>query len=148
MGTLARFHERQNKAKIEHEPSELIIARYVGQAPNQVERARAEFSHLGYQVAGAIVTHLTQLAEDAESSAGQLRCISKDTVFALWEHLRQLLVRYRSQWSLDDITQRRVAAAAIRPLLPHSGWLSRALAEDSRWVTSERLLQEWQSVRE
>jgi hypothetical protein len=132
------------EAKIEHEESGLITARHVGQAHNQVERARAEFSRLGYQVAGLIVTHLTELARDAESSAGPLRCVSKGSISALWEHLRRLLVQYRAQWSLEDIRARRRAAAAIRPLLPTGGWLSRALAEDGRWVTSERLLQDWQ----
>jgi len=134
------------EAKIEHEPSGLIIAGHVGQVHNQVERARAEFSHLGYRVAGVIITHLTELAGDAESSAGPSRCISKSSMFALWEHVRQLLVRYRSQWSLDNISQRQIAAAAIRPVLPSDGWLTRALAEDKRWVTSERLLQEWQGA--
>jgi len=135
------------EAKIEHEPSSLIIAEHIGQAHNQVERARAEFSPLGYEVAGVIITHLTELASDAESSAGSLRCISKDTIFALWEHIQQLLVQYREKWSIDDISQRQIAAAAIRPLLPNGGWFSRALAEDRRWVTTERLLQEWKSAR-
>jgi len=135
------------EAKIEHESSGLITAGHVGQAHNQVERARAEFSPLGYQVAGVIITHLTELAGDAESSAGPLRCISKANIFALWEQVRQLLVQYRVQWSLDEISQMQIAADAIRPLLPNSGWLSRSLAEDRRWVMSERLLQEWQGVR-
>lgn len=131
------------EAKIEHEPSGLITAGHVGQAHNQVERARAEFSPHGYQVNGVIITHLTEFARDAESSAGALRCISKGDIFALWEHIYQLLVQYRAQWSLDDISQRQTAAASIRPLLPNSGWLNRALIEDSRWVTRERLLEEW-----
>jgi hypothetical protein len=132
------------EAKIEHEHSGLITAGHIGQAHNQVERARAEFSPLGYQVAGAIITHLQELAGDAESSAGSLRCISKASIISLWQHVRQILVQYRSQWSLNDISERQNAAAAIRPLLPSGGWFSRALAEDSRWVTSERLLHEWQ----
>jgi hypothetical protein len=133
------------EAKIEHEPSGLISARHVGQAHNQVQRGQAEFSHLGYHIAGVIITHMTGLQDDAESSAGLLRCISKDSIFALWQHVRALLVQYRAQWSPDDIRQRQIAAAAIRPALPGSGWLSRALNEATRWVSSERLLQEWGS---
>ena len=72
------------EAKIEHMPSRYITASHVGQAHNQVERARAEFSPLGYQVTGTIITHLTELAGDAESSAGALRCISKDSILDLW----------------------------------------------------------------
>jgi hypothetical protein len=90
-----------------------------------------------------IITHLTEISGDAESSAGSLRCISKDSIFALWQHVKQLLVRYRTQWSLENISQRQIAAATIGPKLPSGGWLSRALSEDSRWVTSERLMQEW-----
>jgi hypothetical protein len=131
------------EAKIEHEPSGYITAGHVGQAHNQIERARSEFSPHGYQVAGVIITHLTRLAGDAESSAGSIRCISKDDIFDLWEHIYQLIVQYRTQWSLDNIRQRQIAAAAIRPLLPNSGWLHRVLVKDRRWVTRESLLEEW-----
>ena len=134
------------EAKIEHEASGSITASSIGQVHNQVHRATAEFSALGYNVYGVIITHLDKLTDDAESSAGSIRCISKVDMFSLWEHIRDLIVRYRANWSLDDIGQRQQAASTIRPLLPSSGWLSRALESRGRWVEKECFIKEWQEL--
>lgn len=133
------------EAKIEHEASGKIVASHIGQAHNQITRAKEEFLSLGYEVHGIIVTHLTELSDDAESSAGSLRCISKESIFELWEKVRRLLIQYRSQWSLDNIHQRKVAAESIRSQIPIGIWFRNAAIVDNRWISSELLFKDWPS---
>jgi len=61
----------------------------------------------------------------------------------LWNLIKQLLIEYRTSWSLDDINLRRQAAEAIRPKLPPCGWLTKAFNFDRRFITAEMLLNEW-----
>jgi len=131
------------EAKIEDVPSGRITASDIGQTHNQIARAKAEFGTLGYTIRGSIVTHLSELLPDAESSAGEIRIIPKSAFIELWNFIRQLLIKYRASWSLDDINLRRQAAGAIRPEIPSSGWLIRVLNIDQRFITSEKLLREW-----
>lgn len=130
------------EVKIEGVPSGKITASDIGQVHNQIARAKAEYENLGYTIRGSIVTHLTELISDAESSAGEIRVISKDSILELWNLIKQLLIEYRSSWSLDDINLRRQAASAIKPKLPSSGWLKKALNFDGRFITTEKLLSE------
>jgi len=131
------------EVKIEDAPSGKIAASDIGQAHNQIARAKAEFETLGYTIRGSIVTHLTELLPDAESSAGEIRIIPKSAFIELWNLIRQLLVKYRASWSLDYINLRRQAAGAIRPEIPSSGWLIRVLNIDQHFITLEKLLEEW-----
>jgi hypothetical protein len=131
------------EVKIEDAPSGKIAASYIGQAHNQIARAKAEFETLGYTIRGFIVTHVNELMPDAESSAGEIRIIPKSAFIELWNFIRQLLIKYRDSWSLDNINLRRQAAGAIRPEIPSSGWLIRALNIDQRFITAEKLLEEW-----
>jgi hypothetical protein len=131
------------EVKIEDAPSGKIAASDIGQVHNQIARAKAEFETLGYTIRGSIVTHVTELLPDAESSAGEIRIITKSAFIELWNFIRQLLIKYRASWSLDGINLRRQAAGAIRPEIPSSGWLIRALNIDQRFITAEKLLEEW-----
>src|SRR5205807_4149632 len=90
------------EAKIEHTPSQQISASDVGQAHNQLARAEREFQSQGYTIRGTIVTHLTQLAPEAASSAGEIKIVEKSAVLELWNRVRMLLNLYRDHWSLDD----------------------------------------------
>jgi hypothetical protein len=38
---------------------------------------------------------------------------------------------YRDSWSLDDVSARLVAAAALRPQCPPAGWLVTTLQQDT-----------------
>ncbi len=131
------------EAKIEHNIQGVITPTMIGQAHNQVQRAIGEIGNLGYVVMGTIVTHLSSIDSAAESSAGDIKIITKTTLLALFEKIQTLLVRYRHSWSLDDINQRRVAAAEIRPLLPPDGWMMNVLNEDVRWIDADLLLRQW-----
>jgi len=131
------------EAKIEQRPSQQITASDIGQAHNQVARGRREYGPQGYTVRGAIVTHLTALAADAEPSAGSIKVLPKSAIFDLWTRVRTLLSLYRGGWSLDDISARFSAAASIRDRLPGTGWLIRALDADERFITTDLLRAEW-----
>jgi hypothetical protein len=131
------------EAKIEDDPPGKITASDIGQVYNQIARAKAEYGTLGYTIRGSIVTHLSEFMNDAESSAGEIRIIPKDSIMELWELIRQLLAEYRTSWSLDDINSRRQAAEVIRPKLPPGGWLTRSLNFDQHFITTEGLLNEW-----
>ena len=102
------------EAKIEHSPETAIYAKDFGQAHNQYNRACREFQHLGYIVYGVIVSHLTQVAPDAEAGAGIIRVIPKSALLALWNRLKWILTQYRDNWNLDDIEARKSAATKIR----------------------------------
>ncbi|MBF8264207.1 MAG: Rad3-related DNA helicase [Dehalococcoidia bacterium] len=131
------------EAKIEDNPSAKVTASDIGQAHNQIARAKKEYENLGYVIRGSIVTHLGELMPDAESSAGEIRVIQKQAVQELWKCVKQLLSEYRASWSLDDINTRRRAFIPIRPKLPPSGWLLRALDSDLRILTTKVVLKEW-----
>lgn len=70
----------------------------------------------------------SELHNDAISSVGTLKMIPKDAVTELWRAVSVILSSYRGAWSLDDVRVRAQAAVAIRPRLPRTGWLTRALA--------------------
>mgnify|MGYP001581275579 CR=1 FL=1 len=129
--------------KIEDEPDGNIVAKDIGQAHNQITRAKSEYESLGYTIRGLIITHLPALKSDAESSAGNIRVVAKSTVLDLWKHVKQLLTLYRASWSADDIKARQLSAASIRTKLPSSGWLIKALNVDERFVSTTALLKEW-----
>lgn len=131
------------EAKVEHTPSNKVTATDLGQGHNQLARANAEYGATGYTVRGTLVTHLLDLHGDAVSSLGSLKVIRKDATLALWQRVQTLLSRYRSAWSLDDVKARAAAAQAIRPLLPPSGWLTRALDGATLFVDEKALLREW-----
>ena len=124
------------EVKIEDLPSGKIIASDIGQAHNQINRAKAEYETLGYTIRGSIVTHLAELMPDAESSAGVIRIIPKHSIMGLWNFIKIILIEYRSLWSHDDINLRLKAAETIRPKLPSSGWLIKALDVDHRFITT------------
>ena len=129
--------------KIEQDPATKICSGDLGQVHNQMTRAHTEFAHLGYSVTGSIITHLSEIEPDAESSAGTVRIIQKQAILDLWSLIRQRLSQYRSQWSLDDINARRQAAVALSPKLPKDGWLNDVLAHDQRFIASDLLLKHW-----
>jgi hypothetical protein len=134
------------EAKIEQSPSGKIIATEVGQAHNQRARAEAELGPSGYTVRGTIVTHLSEVRDDALSGLGQIKVIGKDAVNALWERVRVHLSNYRTSWSLDDPSIRVRAADALRPRLPRTGWLVRALDTGSPFVSPASLIGEWGQI--
>ncbi|HUU16455.1 MAG TPA: DEAD/DEAH box helicase family protein [Sedimentisphaerales bacterium] len=131
------------EAKIEDEEPASIVSSDIGQAHNQIERAKAEYESLGYTVMGIIATHIAVIIPEAESSMGTIRIIPKDALIQLWDVVKQLLTEYRNVWSLDDVTMRSIASNAIRGKFPNHGWLSRALARDEHIITTEVLLIEW-----
>ena len=129
------------EAKIEHEPSNSITATHLGQAHLQLNRAEDEYGTRGYSVRAVIVTHLNQLAPDAQSSVGPLKLLQKDAVLSLWRQVCEIMTTYRSRWSIDDVQVKRDAAESIRPRLPKTGWLLRALDEAELWEAD--ILKEW-----
>ncbi len=131
------------EAKIEHMARTAISPGDVGQAHIQLARAQAEFQTQGYVIRGAIITHLDAIESAADASAGVLRVIPKTAIVELWERVRLLLSLYRDAWSVDDIQARWAAAGRIRPRLPQSGWLIRALDCRERFITAQGLLAEW-----
>lgn len=131
------------EAKIEHQPSGRITPTAVGQAHNQVTRAKSEYEARGFTVRGTIVSHLSEIDPSAASSLGEVRIIKKDAVQALWQRVTQILARYRDDWDLEDVDARLNAAEQVIAKLPPSAWLSRALSNDSPWIGTDQLLQEW-----
>lgn len=133
------------EAKIEQVASGMIVAYNVGQALIQLHRAFGEYQGQGYTIRGTIVTHLRVIAPDAEAGAGSITVLEKAAVLALWSQIKTLLRQYRSDWSLDNIAVRRAAAQALRPKIPRTGWLIRALDSGGRFLGEERLCAEWGS---
>lgn len=131
------------EAKIEHEPSGTITPTAVGQAHNQLTRAKTEYVPFGYSVRGTIVTHLEALDAASVSSLGEIRVVRKDAIQALWTKLVQIISEYRDNWDLNDVAARLAAADEIVPKLPPAAWLTRALTVDARWITAAEILREW-----
>jgi hypothetical protein len=131
------------EAKVEHTGQAAIAPRDVGQAHNQLARAQAEFGPQGYLIRGTIITHLDAIESAANASAGTIRVIPKTAIVELWSHVQIIMSLYRDHWSLDDIQARAVAATAIQPRIPQTGWLMRALDHDLRFLTPQHLLAEW-----
>ncbi len=131
------------EAKIEHDPSEQITASDMGQAHIQLARAQSEYQAQGYTILGTIVTHLSELGPGVASSAGGIKIVEKQAVLELWNRVHTLLSLYRDQWSLEEIAAREVSAQRIRPSIPETGWLVRALDADDVMITAERLCADW-----
>ncbi|SFI42590.1 Rad3-related DNA helicase [Tindallia magadiensis] len=129
--------------KIEHEESNEISPYAIGQAHNQIHRALREFEEYGYTVRGTITTHLTKIHDSADSSAGNIKIITRSAILNLWNRVFVILKKYRDLWSLDNIEARKNAAIMITPLLPKDGWLLRSLDKEDRWISDEILLSEW-----
>jgi hypothetical protein len=134
------------EAKIENEPSGKIVPHHVGQAHIQLTRAKEEFSNKGFLVRGTIVTHLTDLESTVASSLGEIRIIQKEAVVALWKKILGILTLYRSQWSLEDVEARIVAAEALLTRFPKEGWLSNALSTSEIFVHEADLTGDWPSL--
>ena len=130
------------EVKIDHHPSNMITYSDVCQASGQYNRARAEFG-TGYAVRALVVTHLTAVAPDAMSSLGNVRMVSKGSILELWRRIRQCMSSYRENWSIDDVRARRKCATEIRPKLPRTGWILRAVDQDDEWISEMKLLKEW-----
>ena len=75
---------------------------------------------------------MTELNQDAVSSVGPIVLLPKEAVLELWRQ-----IGYRANWSLDDVPVRARAAVALRPMLPRTGRLVRALASGNPWVTAD-----------
>lgn len=131
------------EAKIEHDSATQISATDIGQAHNQRARADAEFGGAGYTLRSAIVTPLTEIYPDAISSIGQIKILPKDAAILLFERVRVLLSEYRARWSLDDVIIRNSAAEAVRPRIPRSGWLTRAVESGTPFVNRAAFVNEW-----
>lgn len=132
------------EAKIEHEEGQSISASNVGQAHNQLGRAQTEFEGQGYLIRGTIVTHLEDMTDDARSALAGIKIIKKDAIIELFNHVTLLISRYRDNWSYDNVEARLTAANIIRPQIPPSGWLVRAIDNDEIIVTIDILLSEWE----
>ena len=61
------------EAKIEHKPSNSIIVSHLGQAHVQHSWAKQKYETQGYSVRSVVVTHLNQLAPDAQASVGPIK---------------------------------------------------------------------------
>ena len=132
------------EVKVEHEPSNLITATHLGQAHTQHSWAKEGYGVRGYSVGSLIVTHLDQLAPDAQSAVEPIKLLHKDVVLALWNRVCDIMTTYRSHWNIDDIQARRRAAAVIRPRLPKTGWFLRALDRAAPWLSKADVLKEWE----
>ena len=133
------------EAKVEHIPSNTITPTMVGQAHNQLNRAKDEYGNRGFAVRGTIVTHLTDIDPSARSSLGEIRIIQQDAIVALWNCLISIFSQHRNNWSSEDSSARLTAADITIPKLPRAGWLTRALSSDEIWITEKQLLSEWPS---
>ena len=131
------------EAKIEHEPSNTITTAHLGQAHVQLSRAKEEYETQGYSVRSVVITHLNQLAPDAQASVGPIKFLQKDIVLDLWDRVHAILTTYRSRWSVDDVRAKRDAATTIRPRLPKTGWILRALDSADPWLSKDDILEEW-----
>ena len=133
------------EAKIEHSPTTEIVASDVGQAHNQLLRAKKEYERLGYSVRGIIVTYLTNIARDAQSALGEIRILQKDSILLLWEKIKLLFSRYRDGWSLDDVNARLQVAASIIPLLPRCGWFTQTLNTENHHIPKNAIVSSWRA---
>jgi hypothetical protein len=131
------------EVKVEHSDGKEITPAFVGQAHNQMNRAIAEYQQLGYTICGTIVTHLVTIDSSAKSSLGSVRIVSSSAIQSLWERVRLLFSLYRDGWSLDNVSARLAAAAALRPKCPPAGWLISTLQQDSITVGEKELLSRW-----
>jgi len=131
------------EAKVHHTGQTAIAPADVGQAHNQLARAQGEYAPQGYVIRGTIITHLDAIEPAADASAGTIRLIPKAAVTELWERVRLLVSLYRDRWSLDDMNTRTVAAESIRPRIPETCWLIRALDRPDRFLAPQRLESEW-----
>jgi hypothetical protein len=131
------------EAKVEHSDGKEITPAFVGQGHNQMNRAIAEYQQLGYTVCGTIVTHLEAIEPSGQSSLGSLRIVSKAAVQSLWDRVRLLFSLYRDGWSLDDVSARLAAAAALRPKCPPVGWLVTTVQQDTAFIGAKELLAKW-----
>ena len=133
------------EAKIENGPSNELTLSALGQAHNQKNKADLYYGPRGYVVRAAIVTHLTELGVGAEDSLGDVRIIPKQAICDLWGKIRSVLVLYRDGWLPGNLAVNLKSAHSIRSRIPETGWLTRALNNESAFVTSEELLKEWGS---
>lgn len=144
-GVFGNFREVVTfEAKIEHRSGSKISAAHVAQVHNHLARASTEYGSQGYTIRGTIVTHLTAFTPDAEASAGHVKVFSKFAVLGLWERVRLAISLYRDGWSLYDIPARTASAQTIRSRIPPTGWLTKAIDSDTRFITEKQLLAEWQ----
>ncbi len=135
------------EVKVEQEPSHPITTTHLGQAHTQHSWAKQKYGMQGYSVRALIVTHLDQLAPDAQSSVEPIKLLHKDVVLALWTRVCDIMTTYRSLWNIDDIQAKRTAATAIRPRLPKTGWFLRALDRAAPWLSEADVLKEWDVAR-
>jgi len=133
------------EVKIEDTLSGRITSSDVGQVHNHITQAKSKYESLGYTIRGSIVSHLSELMPDAETSAGEIRIIPKSVAMGLWQIVKQLLIQYRSGWSLDDMNLRRSSAEVIRPRIASCGWLIDALNFDNRVITADELMRSWRT---
>lgn len=131
------------EAKVEHSDGKEVTPAFVGQAHNQMNRAIAEHQQLGYTVCGTIATYLEAIDPSAKSSLGSLRIVSKAAIQSLWDRVRLLFSLYRNGWSLDDVSTRLAAVAALRPKCPPDGWLITTLQQDTALIGAKELLAKW-----
>jgi Helicase C-terminal domain/Type III restriction enzyme, res subunit len=130
-------------AKIEQISGRSIAARDVGQAHNQLARARQEYGDRGFIIRSTLVTHLEDLDKPAGSSLGEIRIVRKRTILQLWDQVFTILSQYRDDWSLDDVQARRHGADAVLTRVPADGWLTRALAGNGPFISEREILSEW-----
>lgn len=131
------------EAKIESADGNTITPYHMGQAHNQRNRALAEFEQLGYVVHGVILTHLDSIDQSAQSSAGPIRILRKQAVFALWKHVESSLRFYAKGWSVDDVSARRAQTQAIIDRCAPVGWLTVALSKDVLFIEETDVLGGW-----
>lgn len=131
------------EAKIEHIPGNKIDSKAIGQAHNQFHTAKERYENRGFKIRSVIITHLKEMEDSAKSSIGDIKIIHKEAIIKLWEKVKKILLDYRSNWSADDIHQRRMSAEAIRTKIPSKSWLSKAIDSDNHFITTDILLKEW-----
>ena len=75
--------------KIEQCASQSVSSHDIGQAHNQNSRAIKEYGPRGFNIRSSIVTHLTNITDDAEESAGIIKIIQKSAIIDLWIKINQ-----------------------------------------------------------
>jgi hypothetical protein len=131
------------ECKIENNPTNEIDAHTVGQAHNQYNRALTEHGDAGYAVRGVILTHLERLAADAAAGLGEIVVLRRDAVHALHQRVDELLVRFATEWSLENPQARVAAADTLTTSLPPAGWLREAIDNADRFLDATELLARW-----
>lgn len=82
-----------------------------------------------HRVVGCIVTHLTNVADDAAKAARDAVCIiSLDAVAELATRLGDRLLEYVEVWGDGSAAERGAARERVEPKLPSGPWLSTLLA--------------------